>query len=59
MLDLSRYHWRELRALVDEARAELERREAAPIDEDTALKSLELEFKRHRRKQDEPFDPFA
>lgn len=61
MLDLSRYHWRELRALIDEARAELKRREAGPVDEDTALKSLELDLKRHhrRRNEEERFDPFA
>ncbi|KTG16715.1 MULTISPECIES: hypothetical protein [unclassified Guyparkeria] len=59
MMDLDRLHWRELRTLLDEARAELERREAGPVDEHTALKSLELDFKRHRRRQEERFDPFA
>ena len=59
MKDLNRLHWRELRILLDEARAELERREAEPVDEETAFKSLELEWKRHRRRQEEHFDPFA
>lgn len=60
MKDLSRLHWHELRALLDEARAELERREAGPVDEQTALKSLELDLKRHhRRREEDRFDPFA
>ena len=59
MWDLDRLSWRELRTLLDQAHAEIERREAGPVDEETALKSLELEWKRHRRRQEERFDPFA
>jgi len=58
--DLDRFPWQELRALVDAARAELERRESTPLDLDTAWKSLELDLKRHHRRKDEDrFNPFA
>ncbi|HZJ82076.1 MAG TPA: hypothetical protein VFC95_05240 [Guyparkeria sp.] len=60
MIDLNHFHWQELRDLLDRARAELKRREAGPVDEETAIKALELELRRHRRRQDdEPFNPFA
>ncbi|MFO7582754.1 hypothetical protein [Guyparkeria sp.] len=59
MLDLDGLDRHELRALLERARAELERRESAPVDEETLLKSLELDLKRLRRKRDERFDPFA
>ena len=60
MSNMDRLHWHELRALIDEARAELDRREAGPVDEHTVLKSLELDLKRHHRRKDEDrFDPFA
>ncbi|MFP4638821.1 MAG: hypothetical protein ACOC02_03265 [Guyparkeria sp.] len=59
MLDLDGLDHHELRALLEQARAELERRESAPVDEEVAIKSLQLELKRHRRRRDEPFDPFA
>jgi len=49
-----------LRELLEQARSELERREAPPLDEQTALKSLKFDLKRHhRRKEEDRFDPFA
>jgi hypothetical protein len=60
MLDLNQLDRHQLRELLADARAELERREAPPIDEDTVLKSLQLDLKRHHRRRDEDrFDPFA
>ncbi|WP_322521484.1 hypothetical protein SR882_00940 [Guyparkeria halophila] len=60
MSDLDRFSLTDLRRLIDVARAELDRRDSEPVDEQTALKSLELELKRHhRRKNEDRFDPFA
>ncbi|MFI9653314.1 hypothetical protein ABGV17_01095 [Guyparkeria sp. GHLCS8-2] len=60
MSDLNRLSLTELRRLIDMARAELERRDREPVDEQTVLKSLELDLKRHHRRKDEDrFNPFA
>ncbi len=60
MPDLHRLSLTELRRLIEVARAELERRNREPVDEHTLIKSLELDLRRHhRRKDQEPFDPFA
>jgi len=60
MAHLDQLDRHQLRELLTQARAELERREAPPIDEHTVLKSLELDLKRHHRRRDEDrFDPFA
>ena len=60
MSDLDRFSLTDLRRLIEVARAELDRRDSEPVDEQTALKSLELELKRHhRRKNEDRFDPFA
>lgn len=60
MSDLNGLSLTELRRLIETARAELDRREAEPLDERTALKSLELELKRHhRRKNEDRFNPFS
>jgi hypothetical protein len=60
MPDLHRLSLTELRRLIEVARAELDRREREPVDEQTVLKSLELDLKRHHRRKDEDrFNPFA
>ncbi len=60
MSDLDRFSLTDLRRLIEVARAELDRRDSEPFDEQTALKSLELELKRHhRRKNEDRFDPFS
>ncbi|QGT77400.1 hypothetical protein GM160_00065 [Guyparkeria halophila] len=60
MPDLHRLSLTELRRLIEVARAELDSREAEPVDEQTVLKSLELDLKRHHRRKDEDrFNPFA
>lgn len=60
MSDLNRLSLTDLRRLIDMARAELERRDREPVDEQTVLKSLELDLKRHHRRKDEDqFNPFA
>lgn len=60
MSDLNDLSLAELSRLIETARAELDRREAEPFDEQTAFKSLELELKRHHRRKDEDrFNPFA
>jgi hypothetical protein len=58
---LDQLDWRQLRALLRQARDELARREAArPMDEETAFKALAVELRRHhRRKEEDRFDPFA
>ncbi|MFW6021734.1 MAG: hypothetical protein ACOCPR_06580 [Guyparkeria sp.] len=60
MSDLNHLSLTELRRLIETARDELERRESGPVDEQTVLKSLELDLKRHHRRKDEDrFNPFA
>ncbi|MFP4251239.1 MAG: hypothetical protein ACOCY2_02300 [Guyparkeria sp.] len=60
MSDLNHLSLTELRRLIETARGELERRESEPVDEQTVLKSLELDLKRHHRRKDEDrFNPFA
>ncbi|MCL7750939.1 hypothetical protein LV475_04940 [Guyparkeria hydrothermalis] len=60
MPDLHRLSLTELRRLIEVARAELDSREREPVDEQTVLKSLELDLKRHHRRKDEDrFNPFA
>ncbi|MFO7809177.1 hypothetical protein [Guyparkeria sp.] len=60
MVDLNHLSLTELRRLIEMAHAELERRDREPVDEHTLIKSLELDLKRHhRRKDQEPFDPFV
>ncbi len=60
MSDLDSLSLTELRRLIEVARAELDRRESGPIDEQTVLKSLKLDLKRHHRRKDEDrFNPFA
>lgn len=60
MPDLHCLSLTELRRLIEVARAELDRREREPVDEQTVLKSLELDLKRHHRRKDEDrFNPFA
>lgn len=48
-----------LRLLIKQAREELQRREQAQFDDKEALSVLQFELKRHRKKKETVFNPFA
>lgn len=58
--ELGQLNVRELEALIHNIHAELERRTAAaPVSEDDLMHALNFELKKHRKRKEEVFNPFA
>jgi len=56
--ELARLDARELEALIHSIHAELDRRAAAP-SEDDLMHALNFELKKHRKRKEEVFNPFG